>query len=218
MLSKEEINRKLLHLFALLMPAGIFYMPKMKWLPSVIVIIILSVLFFGSIIIEILRFKYQALQNIFYRYFGCMLRKEEKSCMTGSTYIIGAAMFCSIFFYNYPHVSFMVLTMFILGDAFAAIVGLSIGHTRVFGKTLEGSMACFFLCVIMLLAIFPHLPLLLDSWNSRVPLPLVFITSICITVFELIPLKIGRKITINDNLAVPVISGAIMIFLYPFFR
>jgi dolichol kinase len=34
---------------------------------------------------------------------------------------------------------------------------------------------------------------------------------------ELVPIKITKKFTINDNLAVPVIAGIIMERLYPFF-
>lgn len=210
-LKREEIARKLLHLFALVMPIGIFYIPKLNfswYIPA----IILAVVFLGSIIIEMLRFKHPVVQKMFYKLFGTMLREEESIKTTGSTYVVGAALLCSLIFYKQPHISFIVLTLFILGDAIAAIVGLSIGRTKIVGKkSLEGSVACFLLCVVLFIALFPFVPGLLDVWNGKIPFALIVITSLAITVFELIPLKITPKIVINDNLAVPVITGFVML-------
>ena len=214
--TKQELNRKLLHLLALLMPAGIFYIPKLtgvsNWVPAVILFFLLA----GSIVMETLRFRYPAIQKIFYICFGSMLRKEEDKITTGSTYIIGGAFICSVLFREDPHISFMVLTSFILGDAVAALVGQSMGRIKLGKKSLEGSLACFVLCVGLFL-VFPFLPLLLDCWNGSVPLPLIFITSLAITLFELIPIKITENVTINDNLIVPVIAGCCLKWLYPIF-
>ncbi len=212
----QELNRKLLHLLALLMPLGIFYIPKLTgisdWTPAVI----LFFLTLGSITMETLRFRYPAFQKVFFSCFGYMLRKEEDKITTGSTYIIASALICSILFRKMPHISFMVLTLFILGDAAAALIGQSIGRIKIGKKSLEGSLACFIMCLVLFF-IFPELPLLLDVWNGMIPLPLIFITSFAITFFELFPIKITRKITINDNLIVPVIAGFCLKWLYPFF-
>ncbi|MDO5577367.1 MAG: hypothetical protein Q4F84_09830, partial [Fibrobacter sp.] len=209
-LRKEEINRKLLHLFALLMPAGIFYLPR--WSISALVpISILAALLIGSIIVENLRFRFPIVQKIFMRSVGSMLREEETTKTTGSTYIIAAALLCSLVFYKYPHISFMALTLFILGDAVAAIVGLSMGRIKIGKKSLEGSSACFLLCMILCLIVFPLLPGLLDIWNGSIPFLAAVVISLAITLFELIPLKITSKVVINDNLAVPVIAGCIML-------
>ncbi|MDR2578813.1 MAG: hypothetical protein LBC70_08435 [Chitinispirillales bacterium] len=219
-LRKEEITRKLLHLFALLMPAGIFYLPHPKFeelagfgIPYAVPVGILAFLFFGSVIVEQLRFKVPAVQKIFYKCFGHMLRQEEKAKVTGSTFVIGAALICSIVFVNRPHISFMVLTLFILGDAIAAIVGLSVGRIKIGKKSLEGSAACFALCMILFYAAFPFMPWILDTWNGKVNLLIAVAASLSITIFELIPLKITPKLVINDNLAVPVITGGIMLLI-----
>jgi dolichol kinase len=212
-LRKEEIARKLLHLFALLMPTGIFYIPKFN-LPWYIPTIALGALLLGSVVIEFLRFKHPAIQKMFFKFFGSMLREEESFKTTGSTYVIGAALLCSIIFYKHPHISFIVLSLFILGDAIAAIVGLSIGKIKIFGKkSLEGSVACFLLCLILFYGAFPFVPGLFDAWNGKPPVLLAFITALSITLFELIPLKVTAKLVINDNLAVPVIAGGILLGL-----
>jgi dolichol kinase len=108
----------------------------------------------------------------------------------------------------------MVLSTFIWGDAVAALVGQSMGKIRIGSKSLEGSIACLVLCLVFFLGIFPHLPFLLDKWNGKIPLSLAIIASLCITVMELFTIKI-RGFEVNDNLSVPVITGIVMIFLYP---
>jgi dolichol kinase len=216
-LRKEEINRKLLHLIALLMPAGIFYLPYLFSLNYFISVAILGVLLVGSVIIEHLRFKNPAVQKLFYAVAGSMLREEEAKSTTGSTYVIGAALICSILFKSQPQIAFMVLFMFILGDAVAAIVGMSIGRIKIGKKSLEGSLACFTMCMVLFFTVFPFFPGILSQWGGKVPLLVAIGTSLAITIFELIPLRISKNLIINDNLAVPVIAGFTMIGLLKIF-
>jgi dolichol kinase len=211
-LTKEEIRRKLLHLFALLMPIAIFYAPGWSFHP-LIVPGVLGMLFVSSVLVELIRFKVPWVQDLFFKLFGSMLRKEEHFKITGSTWVIGAAFLCSILFRGYPHISFMVLFLFILGDAVAALVGISIGRVKIGKKSLEGSLACFLLCVVLFYALFPFIPGLLESLNHKVPPLLILVTAFVITIFELVPLRIHPLITINDNLAVPIIAGYVMMGL-----
>ncbi|GBU22862.1 hypothetical protein R80B4_02774 [Fibrobacteres bacterium R8-0-B4] len=211
-LRKEEITRKLLHLFALLMPAGIFYLPRFN-VPDAVPIGILAFLTVGSITVESLRFRIPAVQKIFFVCFRHLLRQEEDKKITGSTYIMAVALLCSIIFINHKYISLIVLTIFILGDAIAAIVGISVGRIKIGKKSLEGSLACFAMCMILFYALFPHLPWVLDVWGGTVPLTVALSASLSTTIFELIPLKITKKLTINDNLAVPVITGGIIYLL-----
>lgn len=219
---REEIQRKILHfIFGTIIPSGIFYIPlyaeKMSWkalppwtLPPVILAFFLALF----VILETLRFRVPAIQNIFHRFFGSMLRLEEVKKTTGATYILASSLLCSLVFKNHPHVSLMVLSTFIWGDAVAALVGQSMGKIRIGSKSLEGSIACLVLCLVFFLGIFPHLPFLLDKWNGRIPLSLTVIASVCITTMELFTIKV-RGFEVNDNLSVPVITGIVMIFLYP---
>jgi dolichol kinase len=216
MLTKAEINRKMLHLLALLMPAGIFYGPKIMGFAKWTAPLILACLFLLSTLLERLRFAFPAVQNAYRICFHLLMRTNEDNKTTGATYIIGGAMICSVVFVDSPDISFMVLVLFILGDAAAALVGLSIGRVRILGKSLEGSAACLGLCLMLFAVLFPNIPLLLDHWQGKVSFPLMVITSLAITVLELIPVKITRSFTLNDNLYVPVCTGLILKYVEPF--
>ncbi len=211
-LPREEIARKLLHLFALTMPAGIYTIPMMTG-SRIVAPGILAVVLTVSILVERLRQKNPEVQNLFYRAFGSMLRQEERHRTTGSTWVIGAALVCSIVFRNELWIACVVLTIFILGDAVAALVGMSIGKIKIGKKSLEGSLACFSLCIILLYAIFPLIPGLIDFPGGRLPLTAGLVTSAAVTILELLPLRISSKVVINDNLAVPVITGVVLHFM-----
>lgn len=217
-LTKEEINRKLLHVFSgTLIPAGIFYIPMIDGYSAITPILVLGLLTGGSLLLEYLRFNNATVQQMFMAIGSTMLRKSEKKSLTGSTYIFMSAFLCSIIFINHPHVAFIALSLFILGDAIAAIVGISVGRIKIGKKSLEGSGACFILGLLLFFFAYPHVPMLLDRWHGSVPLPLIIIASFSNTIFELFPISLGQKLNINDNLSVPLITGLILLALYPVF-
>ncbi len=217
-LTKEEINRKLLHVFSgTLIPAGIFYIPMIGGYSAFSPVIVLGVFMVGSILFEYLRFHNTTVQKLFTTMGSGVLRKSEKNTFTGSTYIFMSAFLCSVIFFNHPHITFIALSLFILGDAIAAIVGISMGRIKIGKKSLEGSAACFFLGLLLFFFVYPQVPMLLDRWHGAVPLPLIFIASFANTLFELFPVSFGKKLSINDNLSVPLITGTILLVLYPVF-
>jgi dolichol kinase len=161
----------------------------------------------AALTVEYFRSNVPKVQTAFVDLFGVMLRKEESTMITGATWVVGSALICSVLFVGYPHIAFIALSLFILGDAAAALVGLSIGRTKIGKKSLEGSLACFFLCLGLFYFIFPYVPGLLDVWGGKAPAAIIWTTAFVITLFELIPIKITQALTINDNLAVPIIAG-----------
>jgi dolichol kinase len=222
-LKKEEVWRKVLHfIFGTIIPLGILYIPwyaeKQGWnvvQPWTLPPLILGVFLAGFILVESLRFRVPAIQNLVQKIGGKFLRKEESKKTTGATYINASALICSVLFRNHPHVSFMVIATFVWGDAVAALVGQSMGRTKIGSKSLEGSLACLTLCLVSFLGVFPHVPLLLDKWSGTITMAITIVASLCVTVLELVPMRITKKLTINDNLIVPVITGIVMVWLYP---
>ncbi|MBD3315950.1 MAG: hypothetical protein GF344_09200 [Chitinivibrionales bacterium] len=226
-LAREEVLRKVLHIFSgTIIPAGILFIPEFvrqsplaegiippNAYPATIFAVVLS----GFLIVEYLRVHVETVGELYNRLFGSMLRKEEARSMTGATYIVVASLLCSILFIKQPEISAIVLSTFIWGDGVAAIVGQSVGRIRIGKKSLEGSVACFALCILAFLFIFPRVPGLLEPWGGSVPLSLALIASFTITVLELAPLRLTPRFAVNDNLLVPVVTGFVIRYLTPFF-
>jgi len=216
-ISKEELNRKLLHVISgLIIPASILYLPKLNYLSIYGVISVLGVCFLLSILIEVIRFRVPFLKEIYLKFFGKFLRKEEDSSMTGATYIFAASFLCSVIFINHPHIAFIVLNLFIFGDAVAALVGISIGRIKIKGKTLEGSIACFLFSLLILKCVYPYLPFLLDNYQGGLSIKYAVFIAFLITFFEMFTFKIGN-IKINDNLTAPLFSGMLMVLFEKYF-
>jgi dolichol kinase len=216
-LGREEINRKLLHVLSgSMIPAGIFYLPKLPgvsvWFPAIL-LCAATVALLG---IEMLRFRVPAVQRLFYSVAGKALRQHEQTRLTGATYIFAAGAICAIVFINQPHVAFVVLCLFILGDAAAALVGQAIGRIRINGKTIEGTLGCLVMCLVLSLAVFPFVPGLLDSWGGRMPLGMAVMLSVATAVQELFPIRLSRTFVINDNLSVPLVTGLLAVWIGPY--
>ena len=82
-----------------------------------------------------------------------------------------------------------------VGDSAAAFVGQRYGRIPIGKKSLEGTLACFFACLLLTLP-------------SGLTLPLAVTGAAVAAITELIP-----KPLLNDNLAIPVFSGAAMTLL-----
>jgi glycerol-3-phosphate acyltransferase PlsY len=73
-------------------------------------------------------------------------------------------------------------------------VGKGIGRVRIFGKTLEGSLA-FLVSSLLIVWVYPDLNRL---WGS--------LAALGSTLIELLPIRV------DDNLTIPLVAGAIMFF------
>jgi dolichol kinase len=211
-LASEEIYRKLLHGFALILPAAIFYGPDMLGLrphpiDQTIISLYLGVVLVFSLSIEALRLRKSSFSRIFNLCFGSMLRSEEAKQLTGATYIFAGSFFCSLMAINgrvAAASAFLALTLFILGDAAAALVGKSLGRTRIGGKTLEGALGCFTLCFLLSFGVFPILPDFTSVWGEIFWTDAFFLSAM-VAILELFPVRVGKTI-LNDNLYVPAIT------------
>ena len=215
-LSKEEINRKLLHIVAVILPVSIFYGPKVLCISKLSVCCIIFTLLILSLSIEFLRFRHSNFGIFFIKSFGSMLRKEEERKLTGASYILAGSFICSLIsLFNdlAAAACFLCLTLFILGDAFAAIVGKAVGRIRVGDKSVEGGLACFLICILFSNFIFPELPFFLECWNKQFNIIQILIISLSISLLEFFPFKIG-SVSLNDNLYVPGITSLIAIFIF----
>jgi len=144
---RDEIVRKLIHLFSLSIPIIYYFIPQKD------AIIILSVLTFLALIIDLSRHFYPSVANIFYTIFGFLLRQHEvdikKKNLNGATYVLISALICVIIF---PKIFFVTaFTILIISDSLAALIGRKFGRHKLFAKSLEGTLAFFVSASIVIL-------------------------------------------------------------------
>lgn len=214
-LSKEEVNRKLLHILAVILPLGIFYGPLYSDAPRSYACLLIILLLCLSLLIEFFRLRKSVFANWFSNSFGSMMRVEESNQLTGATYVIGGSAICSLISLHSELASvcsFLCLTLFILGDAVAAIVGKGMGRIKIGKKTVEGGISCFLLCVFLSSMIFPYLPLFSQIWGGSINLIQILAISASISLLEFFPVS-WKAYTLNDNLYVPGISSLVAIFI-----
>lgn len=136
---RDELVRKLIHLFSLSIPVIYYY------IPTSLSIIILAVLTFIALLIDLGRFFSESFASLFYRLFGFLLRKhetdEKKKNLTGATYVLISALICAIIF---PKVIFVTaFTILIISDSMAALIGRKFGKIKFLRKSFEGTLSFF---------------------------------------------------------------------------
>lgn len=194
---KKELFRKAIHLSSLWIPAAIYFMPKIVLIP--ILLIILS----GNIILEYGNFKkYPWARKSFGVLFFRTLRNKETSRehfqFTGAIYVLTSALLCLCFFGK--EVAAIALTVMLISDSAAALVGRSIGKIKIYkNKTLEGTLAFFLTAVIINLLFFPIYPFGGES----------VIACLVATLAEVYE----DKIEIDDNLSVPIFFSVVLTWL-----
>lgn len=137
----STLKRKSWHLLGLIIPFSYYYVDKKSML---MVLLPLAVLSLG---IDIIRLKSLRVNQVFVRFFGFMLKKEEKNSLNGTTFfLIGAV--AAIWFFSQKAAIFSLIVLAVC-DPLAGIIGKSIGRIKIGSKTLEGSLT-FFLTALML--------------------------------------------------------------------
>ncbi|MFQ6091769.1 MAG: diacylglycerol/polyprenol kinase family protein [bacterium] len=184
----SELNRKLVHLSSLAIPIGIYFLPERTCIK---ILFPLTVIFLS---VEILRMVHRPTSKIFYTLFGPILRRKERFTLTGSTTLLMASLVSVLVFQKYIAVA--ALCFLILGDTMAALVGKSYGRIRLFRKrTMEGSLACLFTCLIVVLVVPP------------LGFAVGLVGAVVATIIELLP------IPLDDNFLIPILSGAAMQYM-----
>jgi len=141
---------------------------------------------------EILRFQLPYFNERIFKYCRLILKEREKGKISGTTYFLIGALLTILFFEK--GIAITALTFSVVGDAISAITGVLIGKVK--GKSLEGSVACFILCLIT--------GIILSYANLGINIKLSFWGALAATVGEALPLGI------NDNLTMPIFTGLIM--------
>ena len=187
MISGIEIRRKIVHLSTLVIPIG-YALTSQKT-----VLLFMVPLFLGLLAVDLLRHLHPGMASLFRKFFfGRVLREEEKPTLMGSTYFLFSTLLAVLLFPK--PIAIVSLLIVILSDTAAALVGRGIGRTRLFGKTLEGSIA-FFITSLLIVWCYPDL----NRFSGT-------LAALGGTLIELLPTRL------DDNLTIPLVTGAIMLF------
>jgi dolichol kinase len=195
---RDEIVRKLIHLFSLSIPI-IFYL-----IPSSASIRILIYLTIFALIVDGGRFISKSFAKIFYRAFGFLLRKHEldneKKNLTGATYVLLSALICAIVF---PKVIFVTaFAVLIISDTMAALIGRKFGKRKFLRKSFEGTLS-FFISASIVVFLTPKVG------NYSMEFVIGFIAAFIGAIVENISYGYA-----DDNLTIPISVGLTMWILY----
>jgi dolichol kinase len=185
-----EVSRKILHLVAAITPLVYLFVARttMLWLLLACVAIAVGV--------EVLRQASLRFALLFRHTVGFMVRPAEWSRITGATYVLIGALL-AVWLFPKP-VAIAVLLIQVVSDTAASLVGIRFGRTRFLGKSLAGSGA-FFVTAFLILSV--ALP------GSK---ELALLAALAATIAEALPtLRLGR-FELNDNLTVPLLTGAVV--------
>jgi dolichol kinase len=187
---RNELQRKSVHLSMIIIPVWVYFIPP-NW--ALLGLIIAT---FATVVTDLLRLSDRRLRRFFLQLFRSVIRRHEEDHLLGSTYFMIAALLSVILFEKMIAIS--ALTYLVLGDSAAAFAGKKWGRPTYWGKSLQGSFACFLVCVTIGAFV------LSDPW-------LVLVGALAATVAEALP------VPMDDNMRVPILSGvamqAIMMFL-----
>ena len=180
---RAEFVRKSMHLGMIVVPIWYYYAPHPQGLLGLIIATT------AAVSLDTLRLRHERVKALFQRLFRPLIRSHEQRHLLGSTHFLIAAVLSALVFAKMIVIS--ALCYPVVGDAAAAIVGKRFGRPRRWGKSLEGSAACFVCCLLIGF-------LLLDSVGVAVA------GAVTATLAEAIPAPV------NDNMRVPILSGLVM--------
>ncbi len=183
-----EIGRKAFHLSAIAIPIGYYLLPTGTG--KKILLFLTAV----SLTVDVIRLNAPRIRAFFFMFFGRLVRDHERYSLLGSTYLLLSSLICAYAFEK--PITSAALAFLIVGDTVAALVGKSIGRVRIFGKTLEGSLACFIVCLAVGWLI-PELTITQAIAGAAMA-----------TLIELLP------VPLDDNLRIPLAAGFTMTLIH----
>jgi len=191
---KKEINWRL-YLRPLAILLIVYYMKTTK--RETLVLIGSIALFF--LVLDIIRLFSKRINIFFFDTIkGLYKSKEYKKFSSITIFLIAGFLTILLFDMN---IASLAVSFMIFGDFFSKFFGIQFGRTRIFEKTLEGSLAHFNACIISGYILLHFLSL---------PLYIYLTGAIVATISEALPLGV------DDNFSVALLSASSMYVFYLF--
>lgn len=190
-----EIKRKSLHIIAAAVPVLLIHVPREM------AIFLLPLFTILNVLMDIFKQRLDLLGKVYQYFFGDILREHEKTgSLTGSTYFFLSLTLSYVLFgvlFSMPlSLLAVIYTGFMIGDAFAALVGKRFGKRKIFNnKTIEGTLAFWVACSISTVWIMPD------------KIHYILFSSTILAGIELF------IINLDDNFFVPLMATAVLYIL-----
>ena len=156
-----------------------------------------AILFIVVLVLDVARLKLPSINRFVYSRFGSFIRNNEKQKLTGTApYILGIGF--SLYAFS-TDVATAAICFLAFGDVAATAIGERYGKTKIGAKSLEGTAA------FIVAGLFVGLVLLPLAGMQLSP-AVVAAGAVIAAAVELIPVA-------NDNLSIPILSGAAMTVL-----
>lgn len=185
---RAEISRKVLHLLSATTPIVYLFLERgiMLWLLGACLVIALTV--------ELLRHSSATCGQLFKRWVGFMVRAVEWGRLCGATYVLVGALL-TVWLFPKP-IAIAALFVQSISDSAASLIGLRFGRSRFLGKSLAGSLAFFVTALVILWVALP---------GAR---GVAFAAALVATLVEALPAPRLGRLELNDNLTIPLLTGA----------
>ncbi len=198
---KDELVRKLIHLFSLSIPIIYYFIPK-----STAAIILGSLAAF-AITLDLSRYFSPQIGKVFYKLFGFLLRHHEvdsdKKNLNGATYVLLSAIFGVLVF---PKIIFITaFSILIIGDTMAALIGRKFGKHKFLYKSFEGTLA-FLISSSIVILFTPKIGYFYEEYIIG------FVAALVGAITENISSNY-----VDDNFSIPFVVGFTMWILYIIF-
>ena len=188
LLFKGEIIRKLFHVFTCIFPLLLYYYGTEICSPYFFLCGLLFISF------DIARQSNHKIRLIFDYFFSKMTRDYEEKGLTGASYACFSIILITFLFD--AKIAIVSLLIMSLSDPIASLFGYYFGCFKIYNKSLEGSIAFFFVSSIVLISFdFSYLE--------------VIVASLFCAIIELL----SNKIKIDDNLLIPATGSGVLFFL-----
>jgi dolichol kinase len=193
--------RKIWHMGGVSLIASIYSVVSPHWAQA-----LLAAVWLMAVPFDFFRLRVPAVNDFAISLIGPIMRENEVDKIAGTSYLLtGVTLIAFIF----PH-DIVLLTLLFLAfaDPIASYFGIRFGKDKILGqKSLQGTLAAFFVCAILTFFFLSFHDLLMDR---LVLLSLLGGVIGCLA--ELIP--IGK---LDDNLTLPVVSATALYFLFTLF-
>ena len=153
----------------------------------------LALLLLALLAVDLLRLRHPATNALFTRLLRDLLLPRDLTGLNGTTYFVAGILLAVLLLPREPAV--VGALFLVLGDSAAGVVGRRWGRTRLRrgGKSLEGSAACFVVCLLV------AAPLV--GWLAAVG------GAAAASLAE------ALELPLDDNLLIPPLAGAVVLWL-----